>query len=80
MHRRAMLQWLRGELPSPWGDRVYLYRPHEPDEADARRGEVPYTEHAFMHPGKWRVYTDDGAAAKNHPSAEAILDDGWLVS
>lgn len=62
-----MLQWLRGELPSPHGDRVYLTRP----VAD------PGFERGFMHPGRWKVYGDYGVV--DYPDAEAILDDGWTV-
>lgn len=80
MHRRAMLQWIRGELPSVDGDRVYLTRAEEPAVAndgahyhDAWRG----VQRGFMHPGKWRVYSE--GVKTDYPSAEAILEAGWTV-
>lgn len=79
VHRRAMLQWLQGELPSPDGKRVYLYRQGEPGPSgaahDARRG----VDRGFMHPGRWRVYRFGEGPPEDYDSPEAILDAGWLV-
>jgi len=79
VHRRAMLQWLRGEFPSPDGDRVYLYRHGEPGPPDAWHDERRGVERGFVHPGKCRVYLRDGGL-EEYDSPEAILDAGWLVS
>jgi hypothetical protein len=75
-----MLQWLRGELPSVDGNRVYLTRAvPEPAANDGLKGHDAWrgVERGFMHPGKWRVYADYGV--EDYPSAEAILEAGWTV-
>lgn len=86
MHRRAMLQTLTGELGSPWGDRVHLYRPAAETEQPGRINdglscppidEPDPPDQGMMHPGRWRVY--HGPKKIDYASAEAILADGWLV-
>jgi hypothetical protein len=43
-------------------------------------GELPlgasFGDHAFIHPGKWKL---SGSIGGRYESAEAILDDGWMV-
>ena len=75
-----MLKTLKGEMVSPYGDRVYLYQPRDRTEipwnaADITRAGLT-AQHAFIHPGKWKLY---GNASGKYESAEAILDAGWLV-
>jgi hypothetical protein len=81
LSRRDSLKTLRGELASPYGDRVYLYKPRKRDEIPPDSRDVVWAaltaEHAFIHPGKWKLYGSHGG--KTYESAEAILDDGWVV-
>jgi hypothetical protein len=80
LNRRDMLKTLRGELASPSGDRVYLYRRRNTEDIPADAKGITYAnqlaDHAFIHQGKWKLY---GSGDETYPSAEAILDDGWLV-
>ena len=82
MNRRAMLQTLRGEIPSPWGDRVYLHRPASVEIPPDAKDFVPPSvlpQYGFVHPGRWKIYLPSDGTTKRYQSAEAILDDGWLV-
>ena len=80
LSRRDMLKTLRGELVSPSGDRVYLYRPRKREEipADSRSliSATVTADYAFVHAGKWKLY---GGTSGQYDSPEAILDDGWIV-
>jgi hypothetical protein len=75
-----MLKTLTGEMPSPWGDRVYIYQPRDRSEIPPDARDTTYASqfgvHAFIHPGKWKLY---GGTGGQYESAEAILDAGWLV-
>ena len=80
LNRRDMLKTLRGELVSPYGERVNLYRRRRTEDIPADAKGITYAnqlaDHAFIHQGKWKLY---GSVDNTYPSAEAILDDGWLV-
>ena len=80
LSRRDMLKTLKGELLSPYGDRVYIYKRRDRSDIMPEARDITYSggnaQHAFIHPGKWKLY---GNAGGEYPSAEAILNDGWLV-